>query len=172
MKQTHFLKTNKITPENMARIIMYDYDEVISKLKIKKAPKQAIVSRAIIKHNTKTNEIKAFNYETFDNVKSFLTKKSEEAKLSRDYSTMRESQMKANEMMAPIRSKVMEQKKTLNTTLENELSEKQFKKWLKYQEGELNKLYPKASNSSKRQRSQSYRGSGSRQRTGVGRGRY
>ena len=133
----------KINPQNMARIIMYDSDEVIKKVKIKNIAKQAIVSRAIAAHNNKINEIKTFNFETFDNVSKFLTKKRNEATLNRDFNTMKESQMQANEMLAPIREKVLIQKNILCTAFEKELSEKQYKAWLKYQEGELKKLSPK-----------------------------
>ena len=127
----------------MAGIISYDFDEVIKKLKIKKTPTKNIVSKAITTHNNKINELKTFNYETFNNVKSFLTKKRNEAKLSRDFTIMREARMKANEMLAPIRNKVISQKNILNATLKKELSEKQFKKWLKYQQGKLKELKPK-----------------------------
>ncbi|AMC10788.1 hypothetical protein Lupro_05830 [Lutibacter profundi] len=133
----------KINPKNMAGIISYDFDEVIKKLKIKETPIKNIVSKAITTHNNKINELKTFNYEIFNNVKSFLTKKRNEAKLSRDFTIMTEARMKANEMLAPIRDKVITQKSILNTTLKKELSEKQFKKWLKYQQGKLKELKPK-----------------------------
>jgi len=160
----------KVNPQNMARIIMYDYEEVIKKLKIKKEPKQTVIAQAISKHNSKINELKTFNYETFDNVTSFLTKKRNEAKLSRDFSTMRESQMQANEMLAPIRKKVLLQKNALNTTFEKELSDKEYKKWLKYQEAELKKLNPKAKQNQPSQSGQRSQGSG--QKRGMSRGGY
>jgi len=163
----------KMSPQNMARIIMYDYEAVIKKLKIKKAPLKTVVMHAIYKHNNKINEIKTFNYETFDNVSKFLTKKRNEALLNRDFSTMKEAKMQANEMLAPIRKKVLLHKNTLNTTFEKELSEKQYKKWLKYQETELKKLNPKAPQTQQNRNSQqSQRGRGSRQQQGMGRGGY
>jgi len=161
----------KIQPENMVGIIMYDIDEVLKKTKVKKAPKKAIVSKAISQHNNKINELKTFNYETFDDVTSFLTKKRNEAKLNRDFSTMKESQMQANEMLAPIRSKVKFQKNKLNTTLEKELSEKQYKAWLKYQQSELKKLKPKATEKPQMQSGQRSKGSGQKG-MGMGRGGY
>jgi len=161
----------KINPQNMARIIMYDYDEVIKKVKIKKVAKQAIVSRAIAAHNNKINELKTFNYETFDNVSEFLTKKRNEAKLNRDFSTMKESQMQAHEMLAPLREKVLLQKNTLNTTFEKELSEKQYKSWIKYQGKKLKELKPKNSESPQMQSNRgNSRGSGQGQ--GMNRGGY
>jgi len=169
--QNNQMSQKAINPENMARIIMYDYDEVIKKLKVKKVPKKSVVISAILKHNNKINEIKTFNYETFDDVKSFLTKKRNEALLNRDFSTMRESQMTANEMLAPIKAKVMRQKTMLNTTFENELTEKQYKTWLKYQQSELKKLNPKAPQSQQQKSSQgSKKGSG--QKRGMGRKGY
>jgi len=160
----------KVNPQNIARIIMYDYEEVIKKLKIKKAPLKTVVMHAVSKHNNKINEIKTFNFETFDNVSKFLSKKRNEAMLNRDFSTMKESQMQANEMLAPIRKKVQSQKYTLNTTFEKELSEKQYKKWLKYQEVELKKLNPKAPQSQQNKSSKGSRGSG--QKKGMSRGGY
>ncbi|WP_299527327.1 hypothetical protein [uncultured Lutibacter sp.] len=161
----------KVNPQNMARIIMYDYEAVIKKLKIKKEPKKSMVIQAINKHNNKINEIKTFNFETFDDVSTYLTKKRNEATLNRDFSTIKESQIQANGMLAPIREKVLLQKNTLNTIFEKELSEKQYKTWLKYQESELKKLNPKAPQTQQIQsRQQSQRGS--RQQQGMSRGGY
>ncbi len=160
----------KVNPQNMARIIMYDYEAVIKKLKIKEAPLKTIVMQAIYKHNNKINEIKTFNYETFDNVSTFLAKKRNEATLNRDFRTIKESQMQASEMLAPIREKVLLQKTTLNTTFEKELSEKQYKTWLKYQEAELKKLNPKSAESDRIQNNQHNLGSG--QKRGMGRSGY
>jgi hypothetical protein len=132
-----------VNPKNMARIIFYDSEKVIKKIKIKKPSVQTVIKQAISKHNNKINEIKTFNFETFNNVSKFLTKKRNEAMVSRDFNTMKESHIEANNMLAPIHEKVLLQKNTLNTIFEKELSEKQYKVWLKYQEGELKKLNPK-----------------------------
>lgn len=165
------IKPPNVNPQNMARIIMYDYEEVIKKLKIKKAPLKTVVMQAVAKHNNKINEIKTFNYETFDNVSKFLTKKRNEATLNRDFSTMRESQMQANEMLAPLREKILLQKNTLNATFEKELSKKQYKTWIKYQKGELKKLNPKAPQNQQNESGQQSQRSG-RQQQGMRRSRY
>ncbi|REE80581.1 hypothetical protein BX611_2227 [Lutibacter oceani] len=159
-----------INPENMAKIIMYDTDEIIKKLRIKNDDKKAVIIRAISKHNNKINEIKTFNYETFDKVKSFLSKKRNEAALTHDFSNMKEFQLQANEMLTPIRSKIILQKNTLNATFEKELSEKQYKTWLKYQQTELKKLNPKAPENQQSKNSQKSKGSG--QKRGMGRSSY
>jgi len=158
-----------MNPENMARILIYDTDAVVKKLKIKKDPKKTFIINAITKHNNKINELKVFNYETFDEVKKYLNKKREEVKLSRDFTIMKEARMNANEMLAPIRSKVIKQQNMLNITLEKELSEKEYKKWLKYQQGELKKLNPK---NTEKPQLQSGQRSGSGQMKGMGRSGY
>ena len=83
---------------------------------------------------------------------------------------MRESQMQANKMLAPIRSKVLLEKNKLNTLFEKELSEKQYKTWIKYQKAELKKLNPKAPQNQQNTSSKASRGSG--QRKGMSRGGY
>ncbi|MFK5957639.1 MAG: hypothetical protein QM495_02090 [Lutibacter sp.] len=167
--QNNLMPQQAINPQNMAEIIMYNYDEVVKKLKIKKTPKKGIVKHAILKYNNKINEIKTFNYETFDDVKSFLTKKRNEVLLNHDFNTMRESQITAREMLAPIRSKVQLQKNTLNTTFKKELTEKQYKTWLKYQRSELKKLKPKTQEKSQ---GQGNRQSFNRRGQGQGQRRY
>lgn len=150
--QSTTMSAQEVSPQNMAGLIMYDYEVVIKKLKIKTASKKTLVTHAISKHNAKINELKTFNFETFDKVKSFLAIKRNEAMANRDFRTMKEAQMDAQEMLAPIKSEVRAQKNTLNTTFENELSEKQYKSWLKYQRAELKKLNPRTQEKQQGQR--------------------
>ena len=51
----------------------------------------------------------------------------------------------------PIRDSVVVYEKTLNTTLKEFLSKKQFKKWLKYQKREKRKLIPQQKSRNTRQ---------------------
>ncbi|MBT8316958.1 MAG: hypothetical protein HKP59_04985 [Lutibacter sp.] len=150
--QSTATSAQEVSPQNMAGLIMYDNEVVIKKLKIKTASKKTLVTQAISKHNAKINELKTFNFETFDKVKFFLAKKRNEAMANRDFRTMREAQMQAQEMLAPIKTKVRVQKNMLNETFEQELSEKQNKTWLKYQQAELKKLNPRAQEKQQTQR--------------------
>lgn len=161
----------KINPQNMAGIIMYDSKKVVKKLKIKEAPLKTAVTQAISKYNNKINEIKTFNNEAFNDVNKFLTHKRSEAMQTGDFSAMKESRMQANKMLAPIRKKVVSQKNILNTTLEKELSEKQYTSWIKYQEGELKKLNPNTRNNQQNQGNQQ-RNRNSGQQQGMRRGGY
>ena len=133
-----------VNPENMSEIFMYDTDEAIKKVKIKKEQKQIIIIKAISIYNNKINEIKTFNYLTFNEIKSLITKKINEAKLTKDYRPLAEVRVKVDEMLDPIKEKVKEQRTKLNSTVEKALSTKQYKSWLKYEKLQLKRLKPKA----------------------------
>lgn len=148
-----FTSTNKIlaqngdsdiNPENMSEIFMYDSDEALKKIKLKDESKKIFTIKAISVYNNKINEIKIFNYLTFNDIKSLVTKKINEAKLTNDYRPLAEVKVKVDEMLEPIKEKVKEQRLQLNSTLEKELSGKQYKNWLKYEKLQLKKLKPKA----------------------------
>lgn len=159
----------QISPENMAGILMYDSDEVIKKVKVKNSPQQTLIIKAISKYNNKINEIKTFNFETFTKVKTFLDKEKNEAMLNRNNITMKEARIQANEMLLPIREKVQEQQTLINTIFEKELSPKQYKTWLKYQEKKHNELKPKTLENRQMQgNGQHSKGTG--QKRGMGRG--
>ena len=136
--------SNNVNPKNMVGIIMYDSDEAIKKIKLKKEPKKIIVKKSISIYNNKINEIKTFNYLVFNDVKSFITKKTNEVKLTNDYRSMKEARLKIQEMLDPIRTKIKVQDSILNTNLEKELTAKEYKNWKKYQKIQLKKLQPKA----------------------------
>ena len=136
--------SSNVNPENMAGIIMYDSDEAIKKIKLKKEPKKIIVKKSISIYNNKINEIKTFNYLVFNDVKSFIIKKTNEVKLTKDYRSMKEARLKIQEMLDPIRTKIKVQDSILNTNLEKELTAKEYKNWKKYQKIQLKKLQPKA----------------------------
>lgn len=155
---------NDINPENMAGVIMYDADEAIKKIKIKKDPKKIIFKRSLSTYNNKINEIKTFNYLVFKDVKSFIIKKTNEVKLTKDYRSMKDARLKIQEMLDPIRSKIQVQDSILNTSLEKELTAKEYKNWTKYKKNQLKKLQPKAPPRPQRQ----YRPR--TQRNGYGRG--
>ena len=161
-------KAPEVNPELMAGIIIYDGDEAVKKMKLKTAPQKSSTLKAISLYNSKIHEIKTFNYITFNNIKSYVTKKFNEIQLTKDYRSMEEVRMKVKDMMDPVIEKVEEQKSILNETLEKELSAKQYKNWVKFQRIELKKLQPKAperpqSNYSTQGR-RSNRGYGSRNR--------
>tara|TARA_R110001583_G_scaffold163880_2_gene316347 strand:- start:1633 stop:2202 length:570 start_codon:yes stop_codon:yes gene_type:complete len=156
-----------VNPENMSEIFMYDSDEALHKIKVKDEQKKIVTIKAISVYNKKIHEIKIFNYLTFNDIKSLVTKKFNEAKLTKDYRPLAEVKVKVDKMLQPIKEKVKEQRTILNSTLEKELSSKQYKNWLKYEKLQLKKLKPKAPQRSQQQ----YSPSSQSQRNGYGSGR-
>lgn len=131
----------KFTVENMAGILMYDYDEVIKKVKIKDESKKIAVEKSITKYNNKINEIKTFNSDVFNKVKKFIEQKTESTKPS-NINDFKEARLKILELLKPIVDKVDKQQKVLNQSLEKILSEKQNSKWLKYERIKIKELRP------------------------------
>lgn len=150
----------QMNPENMAGIFMYDSEDVLKKIKIKETKKQQVITKAITKYNNKINELKAFNYETFSNVKTFLDKKRNEAMLNQDNVTLKDAKIQANEMLKPIREKVQEEQAFINSIFRTALTSKEYNSWLKYQEKKHNELKPKTSENTPMQ------GSGQRSKGG------
>jgi vacuolar-type H+-ATPase subunit H len=139
----------KLSIQNMAGILMYDYDEVIKKVKIKDESKKLVVEKAITKYNNKINEIKTFNSDVFSKVKRFIEQKTESAKTS-NVNDFKEARLKIRELLKPVEDKVDNQQKILNESLEKILSEKQNSKWLRYENIKIKELRPsyKANNNS------------------------
>lgn len=140
-QQRNTTTPKKVTIENMAGILMYDYDEVIKKVKIKDESKKIVVEKAITKYNNKINEIKTFNSDVFSKVKRFIEQKTESAKTS-NINDFKEARLKIRELLKPIVDKVDHQQKILNQSLEKILSEKQNSKWLKYEKIKIKELRP------------------------------
>ena len=134
-------KPKKITPEMMAGILMYDYDEVIKKLKIKDEKTQLNVERAINRYNNKINEIKTFSIDVFSKIKYIIDEKTANSQNS-NIDDFMEARYQIKDMLKPIQEKVDEQQKVLNESLAKDLSEKQNKKWLKYQLAKIKELRP------------------------------
>ncbi len=151
-------------PENMAGIFMYDADEVLKKIKVKETTKHQVITKAISRYNNKINELKAFNYETFSNVKTFLDKKNNEAMLNQDNITLKDAKIQANEMLKPIREKIQEQQVLINSIFIKQLTPKEYNLWIKYQEKKHNELKPKTSENMQMQgNEQRSKGSGQKQ---------
>lgn len=158
----------QMNPENMAGIFMYDSEDVLKKIKIKETKKQQVITKAITKYNNKINELKAFNYETFSNVKTFLDKKRNEAMLNQDNVTLKEAKIQANEMLKPIIEKVQKEQAFINSIFKTALTPKEYNSWLKYQEKKHNELKPKTSENTPMQGS-GQRSKGGGQKQGMNR---
>jgi len=157
-------KSFKVNVKKMAGIIVYDTEEVIKKIKIKKTDTKNYVEWAIDKYNEKINELKIFNTDTFSEVNIYINQKRQEAQLSNDINILKEAKLKVDETLQPLKDKVEKAKTTLNHGFEKHLNAKQYKSWLKYvkRKKEGSKSYSSGRSPMRSQSMRNYRGQGMR----------
>jgi len=141
--QTFFLtaQSASFNASDASGIFYYNVKEVVNKSKIKKDNIKLITTNAIRKYNDKIKEISFLNSFKFKELETLING------ISKDASTLSEDQRmnlrsKIEEIIVPIRDSVVKYEKTLNDKLEQSLSEKQNRKWLKYQKQQKRKLIP------------------------------
>lgn len=132
-------KAQKFNASNVAGIFYYDIDKAIKKTKVKKEEKQLSVKKIIKNYNLKVKEISFLNSQKFSDLNLVVNSGSKNI-LPEERMKMRK---KVNEIIRPIRDEIHELEKELNNNLEEILTEKQFKKWLKYQKKQKENLMPK-----------------------------
>ena len=132
-------EAKKFSANDVAGIFYYDIDEVIKKIKVKDDEKQYSVKKALKNYNFRIKEIKFLNSAKFSDLDIFMSSMSKE----KDTETSLELRKKVEEIIRPIRDSVHEYEKELNEVLVGVLSEKQNKKWLKYQKKKVESLQPK-----------------------------
>jgi len=155
LNQTKEVK--KLTAKDIAGIFYYDVDEVIKKVKVKDEDKQYTVTKALRNYNFKIKEILFLNTEKLTDLDLLMNAMSNE----RDSESNKNIREKVGEVTRPIKENVHEHEKELNEILKGILSEKQDKKWLKYQKNIIESLQPKRAQSNSGERPS--RGGGRRQ---------
>lgn len=151
----------------VAGIFAYDVNEAVKKIKIKKDKKLALdVSKAINIYNIKVKEIEILNKDNFDTLNVYVNTVMKSSMANRGQG--RDSQQRGGydeessrergensddprrkireivrEKVDPAKRAVEDEERRLNETLESLLNEKQYKKWLKYQEDVKEELNPK-----------------------------
>ena len=155
LNQTKEVK--KLSAKEIAGIFYYDVDEVIKKVKIKDDDKKYLVTKALRNYNFKVKEILFLNAEKFTDLDLLMNAISNE----RDSESNKNIREKVREVTRPIKENVHEHEKELNEILRGVLSEKQDKKWLKYQKSIIESLQPKKAENNN-QNSRPSRGSGMR----------
>lgn len=141
-------KAQKFNASNVAGIFYYDIEKAIKKTKVKKEEKQLSVKKIIKNYNLKIKEISFLNSQKFSDLNLVVNSGSKNI-LPEERMKMRK---KVNEIIRPIRDEIHELEKELNNNLEEVLTEKQFKKWLKYQKTQREKLMPKRAQNGQGQR--------------------
>ncbi len=140
------VKMPEYDPAKTAGIMEYDIKAVLKKLKLKKNPNSVIVKKAIEDHNREMNALNLLHTGIFDELKMLVALTINQAVATKDYSGMKNLQKQLNTTLEPIREKVTVSDSSLNEKLRKELSEGQFKKWVKYQKQQRSKNKVRAPN--------------------------
>jgi hypothetical protein len=116
-----------------AGLITYELDEVITKLKIKELDSQIEIGKALKVYNTKVDELVFANAATFQQLEDEFDRNVQIAMQRRDRSQMDGVKAKIQQLIPPIRKQILAEEQVLNEMMAGILTEKQNKKWLKYQ---------------------------------------
>ncbi|KGL62911.1 hypothetical protein [Polaribacter sp. Hel1_85] len=140
-------KEVKFNASNMAGVFYYDIKEVIKKTKVKGDNNQFLVSKELKNYNFKVKEISFLNSKKFTDLDVVVNSISKGG----DMEARKNLRKKVDELIKPVRDDIHEIEKELNDNLEKILSEKQFKKWLKYQKKKKESFQPKRPQNNQRQ---------------------
>lgn len=116
-----------------ARLVTYDTEKVIKKLKVTDESIAEEIINHLQNYNIEINNILSTHSNTLADLESEFDRNVKIAIQNRDRSQMSAVKGKIKQIIPPIRDEVYEHEKVLNEALENILTEKQNKKWLKYQ---------------------------------------
>ena len=134
----------KFNAEKAAGILKYDEDKVHKKLNIKDTSTKQNVSKLLADYNKGIEELMFLNAPKFKKIEQEVNTQREIAMANRDRQAMMGIMEGAREKLAPVKKKVIEANKILNQELEKILTEKQYKKWIKYQASKKRALKPKS----------------------------
>ncbi|MGJ8745179.1 hypothetical protein [Polaribacter sp.] len=152
-------EVQKFSANDVAGIFYYDIDDVIKKVKVKDTDKQYSLKKALRNYNFKVKEISFLNSIKFSDLDVFVNSMSK----GKDSESRKEMRKKVEEAIRPVRDSIHEHEKVLNEILEGLLSEKQTKKWLKYQKKMKQSLEPEKPQNNNRAGSNSNGGGRRRQ---------
>ncbi|WP_298496561.1 hypothetical protein [uncultured Algibacter sp.] len=165
----------------IAGIFSYDDNEAVKKIKIKRKEKELIlnVKKAINKYNNNIQEIALLNKDNFDTLNVFVNNIMKFAMTNRgqqqsnsgmqrgggmqdDYDmqnndsrdVMRNVMRLSKEKIKPAKMAVNKEEIKLNKKLESILDEKQYQKWLKYQEDFKEDMQPEKPSNNRQSQNQ------------------
>ena len=124
-------KPQKFNASDFSGIFYYDLEAVSKKIKIKNDAVKSRVHKALRTYNDKVKEISFLNSIALKELDVVVNSKTQS--LDDRIENRIKMRKKLDGLIRPIRRKIKESEALLNNSLEGVLSEKQFKKWLKYQ---------------------------------------
>ncbi|MCH3884765.1 hypothetical protein [Tenacibaculum aquimarinum] len=156
-------KPEKFVAKDAAGIFYYEEYKVIKKIKVKDDDLEYKVVKSLKIYNNKIKEILFLNSEKLDGLDLIINSKPQQRTSVDDNESKNDIRSRVREIIKPIRDEVNENELILNESLKGLLSEKQLKKWLKYQKKKKESLQPKEQGNTSRQRGNG-QGRGQRQR--------
>jgi hypothetical protein len=125
----------KIDPIQMSGIIRYDIDEVCKKIKLNPDSNSfSFLKESFIIYHDKLDSLELSNRTMFDSLKNSLTQGSPLVNGGMDFGKFRNQLDSVKLAIEPIKERSKEIELDLNKNLVTFLSEKQYHKWLIYQE--------------------------------------
>lgn len=136
-----------VTSSDAAGIFYYDIDEAIKKVKIKDEGIERSFVKALRKYNDRVGEISFVNTKAFDEIDALMESQMNNGQgrpgspreILQDYEELKD-------VVPNARREVNTAERALNEELEEVLSEKQLKKWAKYQRKIKEDLMPQSQN--------------------------
>ncbi len=128
--------------KNAVGIIRFDEEIACKKMKVKKKPALALVSKRIIQFNREMDELKFRHFVKLNDTELLVNMKQRSLWASKDYQALTELQIETHETLSPIRVEVVALTDGLTEDLKKMLSKKQFRKWGKYVTAVRRELFP------------------------------
>ncbi|WP_339836741.1 hypothetical protein [uncultured Flavobacterium sp.] len=139
-------KENKIVEEtnirDFAGLNYLDSKVVLKELKIKTEEEKKTIETFFTAYNYRLKEIEKEDLLLLETTELETHFKEKKALEDKDFKGMMEAKKSASIALEPVNNKTLEAKKNLNSELEAKLSEKSFKKWIKYFEKNYKKEVP------------------------------
>lgn len=140
----------KFNASDAAGIFYYDTQEVVKKAKVKDQELQSKINNALKIYNHNIRQIAFVNTEKFDELDVIMNNIDKQS-FSQPAEEGNNTREKIGLVIRPIRAEIKVCEIELNKTLESFLTEKQLKKWFKYQKKKKESLFPGGSKNKERQ---------------------
>lgn len=129
--------------EKYLGIIVYDIEKTAKKSSIKlKSEEGKQFSKILTKYNKDIKDITRINSFLLRSTKEMVDNYQKKAIKSGDFSKQVEVQKKLSKNLKPLNETLIDEDKKLDKTIKTLLSEKQYKKWIRYNK-KMYKIFPK-----------------------------
>lgn len=129
--------------EKYLGIVIYDIEKAAKKSSIETSSTEGkLFSKLLLEYNREIKEIRRINSFTLRSTKEMMENFQKKARESGNFSERTKVQQKMIKNLTPISEALKLKDKKFNTSVKRILSEKQYKKWIKYNR-KLYKVFPK-----------------------------